>query len=133
VLKTITEIRTYNEQLITVVGCGGNRDKTKRPEMGKIATDLSNTVIFTSDNPRNEDPYEILKDIEAGVEPQHSNRFITIEDRSQAIKTACKMANEGDIILIAGKGHEDYQEVKGVKHHFNDMEEAIKFLNELNK
>jgi UDP-N-acetylmuramoyl-L-alanyl-D-glutamate--2,6-diaminopimelate ligase len=133
VLKTITEIRTFNEQLITVVGCGGNRDKEKRPIMGRIATAMSDTVIFTSDNPRNEDPYEILKDIEKGVEPQHTNRYLTIEDRQQAIKTACKMANTGDIILIAGKGHEEYQEIKGVKHHFNDMEEVINFLNEFNK
>ncbi|UUV22063.1 UDP-N-acetylmuramoyl-L-alanyl-D-glutamate--2,6-diaminopimelate ligase [Paenimyroides aestuarii] len=133
VLKTIAEIRTFNEQLITVVGCGGNRDSAKRPEMGRIATENSDTVIFTSDNPRNEDPFEILKQIEAGVEPQNSNRFLTIEDRQQAIKTACKMAKEGDIILIAGKGHEDYQEIKGVKHHFNDLEEVINFLNEFNK
>ncbi|MBA5791927.1 UDP-N-acetylmuramoyl-L-alanyl-D-glutamate--2,6-diaminopimelate ligase [Flavobacterium sp. xlx-214] len=133
VLKTITEIRTLNEQLITVVGCGGNRDKEKRPVMARIATEMSDTVIFTSDNPRNEDPYEILKDMEAGVEAQNTNRYITIEDRHQAIKTACKMANAGDIILIAGKGHEDYQEIKGVKHHFNDLEEVIQFLNEFNK
>ena len=133
VLKTIAEIRTLNEQLITVVGCGGNRDKEKRPVMARIATEMSNTVIFTSDNPRNEDPYEILKDMEAGVEAQNTNRYITIEDRHQAIKTACKMAQAGDIILIAGKGHEDYQEIKGVKHHFNDLEEVIQFLNEFNK
>lgn len=133
VLKTIAEIRTLNEQLITVVGCGGNRDKEKRPVMARIATEMSDTVIFTSDNPRNEDPYEILKDMEAGVEAQNTNRYITIEDRHQAIKTACKMAQAGDIILIAGKGHEDYQEIKGVKHHFNDLEEVIQFLNEFNK
>jgi len=133
VLKTISEIRTFNEQVFTVVGCGGNRDKEKRPVMGRIATEMSDTVIFTSDNPRNEDPFEILKEIESGVEAQNTNRYITIEDRHQAIKTACKMAKQGDIILIAGKGHEDYQEIKGVKHHFNDMEEVIKFLNEFNK
>ena len=133
VLKTIAEIRTYNEQLITIVGCGGNRDKEKRPVMGRIATEMSDTVIFTSDNPRNEDPYEILKDIEKGVEAQNTNRYLTIEDRQQAIKTACKMAQQGDIILIAGKGHEDYQEIKGVKHHFNDLEEVINYLNEFNK
>lgn len=133
VLKTISEIRTFNEQLITVVGCGGNRDKEKRPVMGRIATEMSDSVIFTSDNPRNEDPYQILKEIEAGVEPQNTNRYLTIEDRHQAIKTACKMATNGDIILIAGKGHEDYQEIKGVKHHFNDLEEVSKFLNEFSK
>lgn len=133
VLKTISEIRTFNEQLFTVVGCGGNRDKTKRPIMARIATENSDTVILTSDNPRNEDPFEILKEMEAGVEAQNSSKYLTIEDRHQAIKTACKMAKEGDIILIAGKGHEDYQEIKGVKHHFNDLEEVINFLNEFNK
>ena len=122
VLKTISEIRTRNEQLITVVGCGGNRDKEKRPQMARIATNESNTVIFTSDNQRDEDPYEILCEMEKGVEPQNTNRYLTIEDRHQAIRTACKMANNGDIILIAGKGHEEYQEIKGVRHHFNDME-----------
>lgn len=133
VLKTINQIRTYNEQVITVVGCGGNRDIEKRPVMGRIATTLSDMVVFTSDNPRNEDPNKILTDIEKGVEPQHTNRYLTIEDRQQAIKAACKMANNGDIILIAGKGHEEYQEIKGVKHHFNDMEQVINFLNEFNK
>ncbi len=133
VLKTIAEIRTFNEQLFTVVGCGGNRDKEKRPVMARIATENSDTVILTSDNPRNEDPFEILKEMEAGVEAQNTNKYLTIEDRHQAIKTACKMAKEGDIILIAGKGHEDYQEIKGVKHHFNDLEEVINFLNEFNK
>ncbi len=133
VLKTISEIRTYNEQLITVVGCGGNRDKDKRPVMARIATEMSNMVVLTSDNPRNEDPYEILREMEAGIEPQNTNKYLTIEDRRQAIKTACKMANAGDIILIAGKGHEDYQEIKGVKHHFNDLEEVMQFLNEFNK
>lgn len=133
VLKTISEIRTRNEQLITVVGCGGNRDKEKRPQMARIATNESDTVIFTSDNPRNEDPYEILREMETGVEPQNTNKYLTIEDRRQAIRTACKMANNGDIILIAGKGHETYQEIKGVKHHFNDIEEVINHLNEFNK
>jgi len=133
VLKTIEEIRTRNEQLITIVGCGGNRDKTKRPEMGKIAAEKSDQVIFTSDNPRNEDPYEILKEIEAGVEPQNSKKILTIEDRRQAIKTAATIAKQGDIILIAGKGHETYQEIKGVKHHFNDLEEIREILNALNK
>lgn len=133
VLKTIADIRTRNEQLITVVGCGGNRDKDKRPQMGRIATNESDTVIFTSDNPRNEDPYEIIEAMEKGVEPQNSNRFLSIEDRRQAIKTARKLAKSGDIILIAGKGHETYQEVKGVKHHFNDMEEVVAHLELLDK
>ena len=128
VLKTIEEIRTRNEQLITVVGCGGNRDKTKRPEMGQIASEMSNQVIFTSDNPRNEDPMVILSEIEAGVEAQNVRKVLTIEDRAQAIKTACKLAKSGDIILIAGKGHEDYQEIKGVKYHFNDYELVQEFL-----
>ncbi len=128
VLKTIEEIRTRNEQLITVVGCGGNRDKTKRPEMGQIASEMSNQVIFTSDNPRNEDPMVILSEIEAGVEAHNVRKVLTIEDRAQAIKTACKLAKSGDIILIAGKGHEDYQEIKGVKYHFNDYELVQEFL-----
>lgn len=128
VLKTIEEIRTRNEQLITVVGCGGNRDKTKRPEMGQIASEMSNQVIFTSDNPRNEDPMVILSDIEAGVEAHNVRKVLTIEDRAQAIKTACKLAKSGDIILIAGKGHEDYQEINGVKYHFNDYELVQEFL-----
>nr|WP_297306941.1 UDP-N-acetylmuramoyl-L-alanyl-D-glutamate--2,6-diaminopimelate ligase [uncultured Flavobacterium sp.] len=128
VLKTIEEIRTRNEQLITVVGCGGNRDKTKRPEMGQIASDMSDQVIFTSDNPRNEDPMIILSEIEAGVEAHNVRKVLTIEDRAQAIKTACKLAKSGDIILIAGKGHEDYQEIKGVKYHFNDYELVQEFL-----
>ena len=133
VLKTIEEIRTRNEQVITVVGCGGDRDKTKRPLMGKIASEMSDQVIFTSDNPRFEDPHDILDEIEKGVEPQNARKVLTIENRRQAIKTAIKMANPNDIILIAGKGHETYQDIKGVKHHFGDLEEAQNFLNELRK
>jgi len=133
VLKTIEEIRTRNEQVITVVGCGGDRDKTKRPLMGKIASEMSDQVIFTSDNPRFEDPHDILDEIETGVEPQNARKVLTIENRRQAIKTAIKMANPNDIILIAGKGHETYQDIKGVKHHFGDLEEAQNFLNELRK
>lgn len=133
VLKTIEDIRTKNEKLITVVGCGGNRDRSKRPEMGRIAAERSNQVIFTSDNPRNENPNEILKEIEAGVEAPYINRILTIEDRKQAIKTAVALARSGDIILIAGKGHENYQEINGVKHHFDDMEEVTYFLKTLNK
>ncbi|HLV46409.1 MAG TPA: UDP-N-acetylmuramoyl-L-alanyl-D-glutamate--2,6-diaminopimelate ligase [Flavobacterium sp.] len=133
VLKTIDEIRTRNEQVITVVGCGGDRDKTKRPVMGKIATEMSDQVIFTSDNPRFEDPYQILSEIEAGVEAQHTRKMITIEDRRQAIKAAIKMANQNDIILIAGKGHETYQDIRGEKQHFSDMEIAKEIIELLGK
>ncbi|SMC88441.1 UDP-N-acetylmuramoyl-L-alanyl-D-glutamate--2,6-diaminopimelate ligase [Moheibacter sediminis] len=133
VLNTIQNIRTRNEKLITIVGCGGDRDRTKRPEMGKMAARMSELAIFTSDNPRSEDPEEILKEVEAGVEPQFYNRTLKITDRKEAIKTAYKMAEKGDIILIAGKGHETYQEIKGVKHHFDDLETAQELSNQLNK
>ena len=133
VLETINSIRTKNEELITVVGCGGDRDKTKRPKMGHIATALSNKVIFTSDNPRSEDPEIILKEIEKGVEPQNFKKTLTISDRAQAIKTACQMAQPNDIILIAGKGHETYQEIKGIRSDFDDFKIVQEFLNQLNK
>ena len=124
VLKTINDIRPRNtEQLITVVGAGGNRDKTKRPEMAEVAARLSDTVIFTSDNPRDEDPNVIIDDMETGVPGEHYKKTIRITDRREAIKAAGKLANPGDIILIAGKGHEDYQIVKGQKSHFDDREE----------
>lgn len=129
VLTTIYGIRTNNEQLITVVGCGGDRDKTKRPIMAKIATEMSNTTILTSDNPRTEDPQTIINEMEAGVEQPNNRKYLSIIDREQAIKTACKMANSNDIILIAGKGHENYQEINGTKHHFDDMEIVKKYLN----
>lgn len=128
VLKTIEDIRTKNEQLITVVGCGGDRDKTKRPIMAKIASDLSDKAIFTSDNPRTEDPQVILNEMEIGVEGQNFKKTITISDRKQAIKTACQMAESGDIILIAGKGHETYQEINGVKHDFDDLKIAKELM-----
>lgn len=128
VLKTIEQLRTRNEQLITVVGCGGDRDKTKRPEMAQIATSTSTLTILTSDNPRTENPEAILDDMEIGVEPQNTNKYLRISDRAQAIKTACKMAKSGDIILVAGKGHETYQEINGVRHHFDDIEELQKHL-----
>lgn len=102
--------------LITVVGCGGNRDQAKRPEMGKLAAELSNRAILTSDNPRFEDPQLILEQMEAGVEPQNYKRIVKIVDRKEAIKTAVLMAQTGDIILVAGKGHETYQDIQGVKH-----------------
>jgi UDP-N-acetylmuramoyl-L-alanyl-D-glutamate--2,6-diaminopimelate ligase len=122
VLSTINQLRTNNEQLITVVGCGGNRDAAKRPIMAEVATELSTKVIFTSDNPRNEDPETILDDMQQGVKPLHYKKALRISDRKEAIKTAISMATKGDIILVAGKGHENYQEIKGVKHHFDDKE-----------
>ncbi|MDR6302074.1 UDP-N-acetylmuramoyl-L-alanyl-D-glutamate--2,6-diaminopimelate ligase [Mesonia maritima] len=133
VLETINTIRTKNEELITVVGCGGDRDATKRPIMGKIASSLSTKVVFTSDNPRTEDPDKIIEDVEAGVEPQNQKKIISITNRKQAIKTACSIAEENDIILIAGKGHETYQEVNGVRSDFDDMEIVKEFLNQLDK
>lgn len=128
VIKTINTIRGGNGNLITVVGAGGNRDKTKRPVMAKVASELSNKVILTSDNPRNEKPEDILADMQKGVEPHNSRKVITISDRKEAIKTACMLAVKNDIILIAGKGHETYQEVNGVKHHFDDKEVVKEFL-----
>jgi UDP-N-acetylmuramoyl-L-alanyl-D-glutamate--2,6-diaminopimelate ligase len=133
VLKTINNIRTKNEQLITIVGCGGNRDKAKRPIMAAIATDLSDKIILTSDNPRDENPEEIINEMEQGVAPQNHKKLLTITDRKQAIKTACQLAQPNDIILIAGKGHETYQEVKGVRQHFDDMETVKEILEQLNK
>ncbi|MFN3998086.1 UDP-N-acetylmuramoyl-L-alanyl-D-glutamate--2,6-diaminopimelate ligase [Algoriphagus sp.] len=133
VLKTINGVRTGIEQLITVVGCGGNRDKTKRPIMAKLAVSESNKAIFTSDNPRFEDPMEILREMQAGVGPSEVRKTLTIEDRREAIKTAVMLSQKGDIILIAGKGHEDYQEIKGVKHHFDDAEVVTEILEQLTK
>ncbi|MCF6296467.1 MAG: UDP-N-acetylmuramoyl-L-alanyl-D-glutamate--2,6-diaminopimelate ligase [Flavobacteriaceae bacterium] len=133
VLETINTIRTYNEQVITVVGCGGDRDKTKRPKMGNIASTLSNQVVFTSDNPRSENPDLIIKDIEEGVTPENYKKTISIADRKQAIKTACKLANTGDIILIAGKGHETYQIIGDVRSDFDDFKIVNETLKELNK
>lgn len=133
VLNTIDDIRTKNEQLITVVGCGGDRDKSKRPVMAQIATELSTKVIFTSDNPRTEDPEVILQEMEKGVEPHNFKKTLSILDRRQAIKTACQMANPNDIILVAGKGHETYQEINGVRNHFDDLETVIELLQKLNK
>ncbi len=128
VLETINDIRTGNEQVITVVGCGGNRDKAKRPVMGRIASQLSTQVIFTSDNPRNEDPQTIINEIESGVDAQNYKKTLSVLDREQAIKTATKLAKKGDIILIAGKGHETYQEVKGERSHFDDYEKISQLL-----
>ena len=133
VLETINSIRTKNEELITVVGCGGDRDKTKRPKMGHIASQLSTKVIFTSDNPRSENPETIISEVEAGVEPQNFKKTMSITDRKQAIKTACQLANERDIILIAGKGHETYQEIKGERFDFDDFKIVKEFLKQLQK
>lgn len=133
VLETINDIRTKNEELITVVGCGGDRDKTKRPKMAHLASALSTKAIFTSDNPRTEDPEVIIEEMEKGVEPQNFNKTLSITNRKQAIKTACQMANTNDIILIAGKGHETYQEVNGERSHFDDFETVSELLKELNK
>jgi len=133
VLKTINDIRTKNEQLITIVGCGGDRDKAKRPIMANIASTLSDKVIITSDNPRSEDPETIIAEMEKGVEPQNFKKTISITDRKQAIKTACQLAQPDDIILIAGKGHETYQEIQGVRYDFDDMQIVKEFLNQLNK
>lgn len=120
VLATIKNLRKGTEKVITVVGCGGDRDKTKRPVMAQIAALLSDTAILTSDNPRTEDPEQILNDMEAGVTPDLARKVLRISDRRQAIKTACRMAQSGDIILLAGKGHEKYQEINKVKHDFDD-------------
>jgi UDP-N-acetylmuramoyl-L-alanyl-D-glutamate--2,6-diaminopimelate ligase len=133
VLKTIENIRTRNEQVLTVVGCGGNRDALKRPEMARIATVLSDRVILTSDNPRTEDPQVILDQMEAGVEAQNKHRVLSILDRNQAIKTAVSLASSGDIILIAGKGHEKYQEINGIKHPFDDFDCVKNHLSAMNK
>ena len=131
VLETINDIRTGNEKVITVVGCGGDRDKTKRPKMAHIASQLSNQVVFTSDNPRTEDPQIILDEMELGVAPENFKKTLTVVNRKQAIKTACKLSESGDIILIAGKGHENYQEINGVRNHFDDLEEVTNCFNQL--
>lgn len=133
VMETVNSIRTGNEDFITVVGCGGDRDKTKRPVMGNIASTLGTKAIFTSDNPRSEDPQVIIDEIEKGVEPQNFKKTLSIIDRKQAIKTACQLASVNDIILIAGKGHETYQEVNGKRKDFDDMKTVKELLNQLSK
>lgn len=133
VLETINSIRTGNEELITVVGCGGNRDVGKRPKMGEIASKLSTKVIFTSDNPRSEDPDQIIRQIEEGVPAVHFKKTLSITDRKQAIKTACQLAEENDIILIAGKGHETYQEIDGERFDFDDFKIVNECIAALNK
>lgn len=133
VLETINTLRTGNENVITVVGCGGDRDRSKRPVMGNIATEMSNKVIFTSDNPRTESPTEIITEMEAGVEPQNVKKMLSIENREQAIKTACQLAADNDIILVAGKGHETYQETNGVRVEFDDFKIVKELLSSLDK
>lgn len=133
VLATIKKLRQGNEQVITVVGCGGDRDKTKRPIMGEVACEHSDKVIFTSDNPRSEDPQQILTDMEEGLPVSARRKYIAIADRAEAIKKAISMARPEDIVLIAGKGHEKYQEIKGVKHHFDDKEVVQEMFELLNK
>lgn len=133
VLTTIAKLRKGNETVITVVGCGGDRDKTKRPIMAQVACDLSNKVFFTSDNPRSEDPNEIIKDMEQGLSSAAKRKYINIVDRKEAIKAAISFAKAGDIILIAGKGHEKYQDVKGVKHDFDDKQILENLFKELAK
>lgn len=128
VLETIKQFRSGNEQVITVVGCGGNRDKTKRPLMASIAVRFSDKVVLTSDNPRDEDPMEIIHEMQSGIGPSDARKTLVIPDREEAIKTACMMANPKDIVLVAGKGHETYQEIKGVKHPFDDREVVERML-----
>ena len=128
IIGTINSIRTHNEQLITVVGAGGNRDETKRSIMAKIASLLSTRVILTSDNPRNEDPHEILEDMRLGIDPTKKKMTMVISDRREAITTAFNLARSGDMILIAGKGHEKYQEIKGVKYPFDDKEIIVELM-----
>ena len=130
VLKTINDVRKPGQTLITVAGCGGNRDTTKRPEMAAVAVKLSDRVILTSDNPRNEDPEEIIRQMKAGIDSADTSRVLSITDRREAIRTAVALAQKGDIILLAGKGHEDYQIIQGEKRHFDDKEELSKALQE---
>jgi UDP-N-acetylmuramoyl-L-alanyl-D-glutamate--2,6-diaminopimelate ligase len=132
VLSTIANIRKGTEQVITVLGCGGDRDKTKRPIMAQVACDWSDKVILTSDNPRTENPQTIIVEMEKGVSPTNQRKTLSILDRREAIKTACHIAKPGDIILVAGKGHEKYQEINGVRHHFDDKEVLTEQLNLIN-
>ncbi|SMC99067.1 UDP-N-acetylmuramoyl-L-alanyl-D-glutamate--2,6-diaminopimelate ligase [Pedobacter nyackensis] len=129
VLSTIQDIRKGTEQVITIIGCGGDRDKTKRPIMAQVASDWSDKVILTSDNPRTENPQKIVEEMEVGVSPTNKRKTLSIVDRREAIKTACHLAKPGDIILLAGKGHEKYQEINGVRYHFDDKEELMEQLN----
>lgn len=131
VLETIQDVRTGQEQVITVVGAGGDRDKGKRPLMAAVSATYSNRVILTSDNPRSEDPEQILKDMEAGLDPVQKRKTLVISNRKEAIKTAVSLAQKGDVILVAGKGHEKYQEIKGVKYPFDDKQILKELLEQL--
>ena len=133
VLTTIQQIRTGNERIITVVGCGGDRDKDKRPTMAKIACDLSDQVVFTSDNPRSEDPLTIIEEMKAGLDTHHFKKYLVMVNREEAIKTACSLAVSGDIILVAGKGHEKYQEVNGERFPFDDKKKIENLLKMMEK
>ena len=128
-METIKDIRSGNEQVITLAGCGGDRDAAKRPIMAQIACEYSDKVILTSDNPRTENPEEILTQMQAGINPVNAKKTLRISDRKEAIITAVAFAKEGDILLIAGKGHEKYQEINGVKHPFDDFEIVKELLN----
>jgi UDP-N-acetylmuramoyl-L-alanyl-D-glutamate--2,6-diaminopimelate ligase len=128
VLETIAQFRSGNEQVITVVGCGGNRDKTKRPLMASIACRFSDKVVLTSDNPRDEDPMTIIHEMQTGIGPSNARKTLVMVDREEAIKTACMMAKENDIVLVAGKGHEPYQEIKGVRYPFDDREVVARMI-----
>ena len=132
VLETIKNLRNGSQQVLTVLGCGGDRDKTKRPEMAAVASKLSDKLILTSDNPRTEEPASIIKDMEAGISEERRKHAFSITDRREAIRAAVHLAQPGDIILVAGKGHERYQEINGVRNHFDDKEELIKVFNEQN-
>ena len=133
VLQTIDDLRTRNENLITVLGCGGNRDKSKRPEMARIAANLSDQVILTSDNPRYEDPLVILRDMQAGIPPDLASSVLTVADRRKAIEMACEMAAAADIVLLAGKGHQHYEEVQGVRYPFDEFTILMESLQKLKK
>jgi len=131
VLSAIQEVLNNKGTIITVVGCGGNRDKGKRPIMAKEAVRLSTRAILTSDNPRFEDPDEIINDMKTGLDAEDKKKTLSITDRKEAIRTACMLAQTGDVILVAGKGHEDYQEIKGIKNHFDDREVILEIFNEM--
>lgn len=133
VLATINQLRTGQQQIITVVGCGGDRDKTKRPLMAQVACSQSDKAILTADNPRTENPDEILNDMMEGLSVQHNRKVLRIADRKEAIKTACTLAQAEDIVLVAGKGHETYQEIHGIRHHFDDREVLSETFELLNK
>jgi len=133
VLAAIRKLKKGHEQVITVVGCGGDRDRSKRPVMAEVACEHSDRVIFTSDNPRSEDPEQIIRDMEEGLAPAYRRKYISITDRREAIKTAIHLAQPEDIILVAGKGHEKYQEISGVRNHFDDKEQVKEFFEALNK